>query len=99
MAAYGRPLVLSGDAAAQRTLQDAVWAVTAVNRAPEGAERSLTAPIWSPERLDNVANMLASMEEEVELSSLACSPWWRAACEAGGYRMGDMQRSSRGSAA
>jgi hypothetical protein len=30
--------------------------------------------------------MLASMEEAVELSSLACSPWWRVACMAGGYR-------------
>ena len=99
MAAYCRPAVLSGAAAALRRLRDAAWAVTAVKRAPEGSERPLTAPIWASERLDSEANMLASMEEAVELRRLACSPWWSAACEAGGYRMGDMRRSSSGFAA
>ena len=85
MAASCRLLVLSGAAAARRRLRDAGWAVTPVKHAPEGAERPLTAPLWPPERLDSVAIMHASLVEAVELRSLACSPWRRVACEAGGY--------------
>ena len=77
--------MLSGAAAARRRLRDAGWAVTPVKHAPEGAERPLTAPLWPPERLDSVAIMHASLVEAVELRSLACSPWRRVACEAGGY--------------